>query len=42
MEMVKRGTINFHVRQNRVMSRPEDFSFLANGIAGFGGLNLFP
>ncbi len=37
-----KGTIICYVQQNRVVCRPEDFFSQANGVAGFGGLNLFP
>jgi len=31
----------FNVQQNRVVCKPENFNFQANGIVKFGDLNLF-
>jgi hypothetical protein len=36
------GTFIFNVQQNRVVCKPEDFNFQANGITGFDDLNLLP
>jgi len=37
-----KGTFIFNVQQNRVVCKPEDFNFQANGIGGFDDLNLLP